>query len=394
MIDVIIGGSIAVGFIYSVANYKAKEVRKIDDVFRNINYRVGKMSPRLIETRKHDNYSEYIYEVPSGLIDDPKLRPILSKTLRKPVTVSFNGVLIVKIYNNGLPSVVNYDWNPTSDWTIPIGNTIVGTFVHDFDKVPHMTIAGATRQGKTVLLKLILAHLINSHPNNVEFYIIDLKGGLEFGRYGKLPQVKTVASDVQGAHTSLQTLLKRLKDDLSRYRQNGYTNVFEAKERRRIFIITDEGAELTPSTHHSKKEKAMYSFCQRALSEICRIGGALGYRNIFCTQYPTSDTLPRQVKQNSDARISFRLPTEVASRVAIDEGGAELLSNVGRAIYRTHERHEVQVNYVSDVDIVTRFKRYEVDSREEVTQYAGEVEEEDTTPRTDIIDIGGFDIRN
>lgn len=59
------------------------------------------------------------------------------------------------------------------------------------------------------------------------------------------------------------------------------------------------------------------------LSHIARIGGALGFRLIFCTQYPTGDTLPRQVKQNSDAKLGFRLPTQTASSVVIDEPGLE-----------------------------------------------------------------------
>src|SRR5699024_766475 len=87
--------------------------------------------------------------------------------------------------------------------------------------------------------------------------------------------------------------------------------------------------------------------------------------NIFCTQYPTADTLPRQVKQNSDARISFRLPTEVASRVAIDESGAEKLANPGRAIYRTVGRVEIQVPYVGDSEIVEKLYKHFAEIKED-----------------------------
>lgn len=380
MIDVIIGGSIAASIIYSVANYQPKEVRKINLVFKNIGYKVGKLAPRIIEIRKNDEYAEYVYEVPPGLIDDPKLADILTKTLRKPVSIKFKGVLILRVYNSELSTEIKYDWKPSKDWTLPIGYTLDGLLVHDFDKIPHMTIAGATRQGKSVMLKLILAHLINSHPESPEFYLLDLKGGIEFGKYSRLKQVKTVVDSAEGAESALQSLLKRLKSDMSRYVKNGYTNVFEANEQRRIFIITDEAAELADSR-----------ICRDALSEICRLGGALGYRNIFATQYPTGDTLPRQVKQNSDARISFRLPTEIASRVAIDEGGAEKLANPGRAIYRTHERHVIQVPYVRDSEILSKFKRY---MRKESEEVAEKDEAEDRSARADIIDISGFKIRD
>src|SRR5690625_3534715 len=102
MIDVILGGSIAAGLIYSVANYQTKVVRKINNVFRNVNYRVGKLSPRIRKVSREDDYTEYVFEVPPGLVDDPKLSEILPKTLRKPVTVIFNGVLIIRVYNSGL----------------------------------------------------------------------------------------------------------------------------------------------------------------------------------------------------------------------------------------------------------------------------------------------------
>src|SRR5690625_3880320 len=173
----------------------------------------------------------------------------------------------------------------------------------------------------------------------------------------------------------------RLRYDMSKYAKKGYSNAFEANQEGRRVIITDEAAGLADSAR-----------CLTALSEISRSGGALGYRNIFATQYPTADTLPRQVKQNTDARISFRLPTEVASRVALDESGAEELVGAGRAIYRTHERHIMQVPYVSDNEILKRLADH-IDEKEDDI-YANETQAEDKSSGTNIIDISGFDLRN
>src|SRR5690625_7206384 len=106
MIDVIIGGSIAASIIYSVANYQTKEVRKINLVFKNIGYKVGKLAPRIIEIRKNDEYAEYVYEVPPGLIDDPKLSDIITKDRKRPVTIKFKEVLILRVYNSELHSIV------------------------------------------------------------------------------------------------------------------------------------------------------------------------------------------------------------------------------------------------------------------------------------------------
>lgn len=102
-----------------------------------------------------------------------------------------------------------------------------------------------------------------------------------------------------------------------------YTNVVETSIKERSFIIVDEGAELCPDKSMKKEQQRLLGACQQMLSHIARIGGALGFRLIFCTQYPTGDTLPRQVKQNSDAKLGFRLPTQTASSVVIDEPGLE-----------------------------------------------------------------------
>lgn len=335
---------------------------KIKKAFRNLNYRVKDHEPSLIRTIQKEDYIEYIYNVPYGLIDDSKLQPVLQKTLDRPVHVYFDGKLHVKVYKRSIPKRIDYGWLQDSGWTLPIGVGLSGPVLHDFDKIPHMTIAGATRQGKTVLLKLILAHLISNHPEEVEIYIVDMKGGLEFGSYERMKQIKRVASTVDEAGELFESVLSEMRRRMKIFRENEHTNILDTSLKRRTFIIVDEGAELTPAAFHTKDEKRVYQYCQQALSEITRIAGALGYRNIFCTQYPTADTLPRQVKQNSDAKISFRLPTEVASRVAIDESGAELLNNVGRAIYRTHERQEIQVPYVSDEEIKQKLGRYMEDA--------------------------------
>jgi len=265
-----------------------------------------------------------------------------------------------------LPAKIDYDWPETEGWTLPIGTSLDGPVIHDFDKIPHMTIAGMTRQGKTVLLKLITAHLINNHPDDVEFYVIDLKGGLEFAQHN-YKQIRSIASNTLDAFNLLDSLSDEIERDMAFFKSKGYTNVLNTNIKKRKFIIVDEGAELVPHKYMDKDEKLDIDYCQYALSNIARVAGALGYRLIFATQYPTADTLPRQIKQNADAKISFRLPTEVASRVALDEQGAEALNNVGRAIYRTADKHVIQVPYVADSDIKRRFTDY-VSADEKTTE--------------------------
>src|SRR5690625_2659497 len=284
MIDVILGGAIASGLIYTVNNYQDYEPRNIVAVLRHINYLSGNLHPKLTERRRKDNAIEYVYRVPPGLIADPRIEEILTETLRKPVKVSFRGVLIIRVYNKDVSRRVEYDWEASNGWTMPIGQTLDGVLYHDFDKHPHMTVAGMTRHGKTALLKLIIAHLVNSQPVNSEIYLLDLKGGIEFGKYRNLSQVKSVADSVENAESTLRDVLSRLRYDMSKYAKNGYSNALEANQERRVFIITDEAHELADS-----------AYCINALWEVCRIGGLLGYRTIFYPRYPTADPLTRRV---------------------------------------------------------------------------------------------------
>ena len=363
--------------VYELISREPSDMSKIEKTFRNVKYGFGDKYPMRLYKRHYKNYSLYGFSVPYGLTDNTKLEILLSSALNKPVKTELDGHLKVKVYREDLPERMDYDFTKTKGWTVPIGHSLDRLELHDFDKIPHMTIAGMTRQGKTVLLKLIFAHLIDNHPDDVSFHIIDLKGGLEFNQYRNLTQVKSIASNVEEARDNLTDILDEIKAEMQRFKSENYTNVLDTPIKSRKFVIVDEGAELTPPSHCSREEKQTYQYCQQALSEIARIAGALGYRLIFATQYPTSDTLPRQIKQNADAKISFRLPTEVASRVAIDEQGAEELNTVGRAIYRTADKHVVQVPYISDQDI-----------KERLSEYVRAADEETPKRRTDFIEFG------
>lgn len=85
------------------------------------------------------------------------------------------------------------------------------------------------------------------------------------------------------------------------------------------------------------------------LGQIARIGGALGYRLIYATQYPTREAVPGQVKMNMVARLAFKMPESMGSRVILDETGAEELEAIpGRALYKIEKKREVQVPYIND----------------------------------------------
>ncbi|WP_317957687.1 FtsK/SpoIIIE domain-containing protein [Oceanobacillus kimchii] len=355
--ELLIGGCLSAFTLYAATKWNKSDKDKIKYTFRNLNYKTKDYEPRHFKTHRTNDYILYSYHVPYGLVDDDKLQ-VLEKVLNKPVKITFAKTkLHIKVYKHSLPINIAYNWIQSDGWTLPIGQSLDGPVMHDFDKIPHMTIAGMTRHGKTVLLKLILSHLIYCNPDDVEFYIIDLKGGLEFSQHN-YKQVKKVASSPLQAYDLLKDLAVDIELDMAHFKQKGYNNVLNTNIKRRKFIIVDEGAELVPHKYMDKEERKKLDYCQYALSNIARVSGALGYRLVFATQYPTADTLPRQIKQNADCKISFRVPTEVASRVAIDDQGAQDINIKGRAIYRTSDKQLIQVPYISDDEIKGRFKEY------------------------------------
>jgi S-DNA-T family DNA segregation ATPase FtsK/SpoIIIE len=324
---------------------------------------------------------------------------VFSDGLGKPVEIEFKKYLEISVFHKELPKMVRYDRleRKCEGWTVPLGLSLKGFIWHSFDHVPHMTVAGTTRFGKTVFLRMLMTYLIECYQDDVEFYIVDLKGGLEFGRYESIRMVRGVAANPLEAVELLQGIHEQMQKDYIHFRRNHYANIVDTPIKKRRFVIVDEAAQLAPERWMGSGEKKLLGECQWLLGEIARIGGALGIRLVFATQYPTADTLPRSIKQNADAKISFRLPSGYASNVAIDDYGAEELpSDVkGRALFKTHELREMQVPYLTHDEMWGRLEKYQKlmimkGEAEDVVEYR----EEAAPIRTDLVQFRKNEVRH
>lgn len=355
------------------------DLEKMETIFENVGYHTKDGKPSLIRKEDKPAYYEYVYNVPYGLVDAPKLQEPIEKTFNKLTHIYFDGKLHIRLYKEDLKKRYTYDTFPYKKrWNVPVGVSHEGLVYHDFDKIPHMTVAGTTRFGKSVFMKSMFTHLIEHHPDDVEIYCIDLKGGLEFGPYQHLKQVKGFAKFTHEAHELLRDIVDAGNKHLEEYEKKRITNIVNSKERRRTFVFVDEGGKLSPEGKYGDERK-MLSECQNNLEEIASVLGGIGYRLIYGTQYPTSDdSIPRVVKQMADAKIAFRCTTGTASKVAIDELGAEKLQYPGRMIYRTHERKIVHAPLITEDEMDERLRRYERDTKRE------EVDPTDTN----IVEIG------
>lgn len=272
---------------------------------------------------------------------------------QKEIELAYDGLLIVRVYDKPLSKEVLF--TPGEGWRVPVGVTrAMNEFkYHDFELVPHVVLGGATRYGKSNFINSTICSLLHSKPENVNLFLIDLKGGVELCDYENIKQTVSIAYEPEEALNTLQLAYNRMREIQSELRRKGKKNVQEGGINERYFIIVDEVGELNPAEAVTKEEKLLKQQCQTIMSQISRLGAGLGFRQILATQYPTGDIIPRQCKQNSDAKLSFRVQSATASRVVLDEIGAESLPQIkGRAIYQTADKREILQTPLITSDII------------------------------------------
>lgn len=393
---------------------------KIKKIADNCGLKTSDGSIQIYRKKKQKYYSEYIYKIPLGLsfqqfIDHKQtfidglnnknqsainlenlksinwkgdvlkqLKDIFNNRIHldKQLELEYDGMLKFRVYERGLEKLYRYDddlLEKLNDWQVPIGYTYRDLIKHNFEKMQMLVVAGMTRYGKTVFLKNLITTLIHNKPDDVQFTLIDLKGGLAFNRFANCKQVINVAKD---AHETIQSLEEIHTDMLNRQKEflkRGYEDITEAKHSKRHFIVIDEGAEITGFEDKKQRERCTY-----LIGEIARIGAGLGYRQVFCTQYATADVFPRTVKANTSAALCFKLKNGTQSAVVLDHGGAEELPAglYGRAIYQSDKEHIVQTPYIENEYIDNKIKIH-IQKKED--SHVGNKRKRDETPRANTI---------
>ena len=387
-------GGIAFHAFLKKQNLVSNESGKIQRIISlsGLNVKDGKetMTTQLIKKKQHDWGWEYKYRIPLGRSFDDYLnkqrilqdglnnrrtkitfndlkalnfdsgvvnslkelwKTKLSET--KEIELDFDGLLIIRVYNKPLEKEVAF--TAGKGWNVPVGVTrsLNELRYHDFEKIPHLVLGGATRYGKSNFINSMINSLLQSKPDHVKLFLIDLKGGVELCDYENIKQTVSIAYEPDEALDTLRKAYEQMRDMQRKVRTMGKKNVQEAGIKERYFIIVDEVGELNPAEAVTREERALKQECQTLMSQIARLGAGLGFRQILATQYPTGDVIPRQCKQNSDAKLSFRVQSATASRVVLDETGAELLPQIkGRAIYQTADKREILQTPLITSDII------------------------------------------
>lgn len=234
-----------------------------------------------------------------------------------------------------------------SDYELPIalGKTISNeTYIADLAKMPHLLMAGATGQGKSVGLNVILTSLLyKKHPSQVKFILVDPKkveltlfNKIERHYLAKLPNSEdAIITDTNKVVYTLNSLCIEMDDryellknamvrNIKEYNQKFIQRRLNPEEGHRylpyIVLVIDEFADLIMT---AGKE------VETPIARLAQLARAIGIHLIVATQRPSVNVITGIIKANFPARIAFRVTAKVDSRTILDAGGAEQLIGKG-----------------------------------------------------------------
>lgn len=209
-----------------------------------------------------------------------------------------------------------------------VGRTITGDVLEaDLAEMPHLLIAGATGQGKSVGLNTILMSLMTKRtPDEMQLVLVDPKQ-VEFSLYGKLQNsylAKPVITDASAALNMLTETRELMESRYTEISRAGVRNIKEynalGNHMKYLVVVIDEYGDLIMQSG-KEMEKLICMIAQKAR--------AVGIHIILSTQRPSVRIVTGDIKANFPVRIAFRTTTSTDSRVVLGKKGAETLTGMG-----------------------------------------------------------------
>jgi len=264
--------------------------------------------------------------------------------------------------------------NAEMELPIAFGKTISNeTFVVDLAKMPHMLMAGATGQGKSVGLNAVLTSLLyKKHPAEVKFVLVDPKkveltlfNKIERHYLAKLPDTEEaiitdtakVINTLNSLCIEMDTRYDLLKDAMVRNIKE-YNTKFKNRKLNPndghhylpyIVLVIDEFADLIMT---AGKE------VETPIARLAQLARAIGIHLIIATQRPSVNVITGIIKANFPARIAFRVTSKIDSRTILDNSGADQLIGRGDMLYtQGNELTRIQCAFVDTPEVadITEF---------------------------------------
>ena len=267
-------------------------------------------------------------------------------------------------------SVINASKFQNAEMELPIalGKTISNeTFVVDLAKMPHLLMAGATGQGKSVGLNAVLTSLIyKKHPAEVKFVLVDPKkvelniySKIERHYLAKLPDTEeSIITDNTKVINTLNSLCIEMDNRYELLKNAMCRNLKEYNKKFRerklnpndghsylpyIVLVVDEFADLIMT---AGKE------VETPIARLAQLARAIGIHLIIATQRPSVNVITGIIKANFPARIAFRVTSKIDSRTILDSGGADQLIGRGDMLYtQGNELTRIQCAFVDTPEV-------------------------------------------
>ena len=273
-------------------------------------------------------------------------------------------------------SVMSTEKFMKSDMALPVvlGKTISNDlFMFDLAKMPHILMAGATGQGKSVGLNVLLASLLyKKHPSQLKFVLVDPKkvelsifSKIENHFLAKLPDgEEAIITDTTKVIHTLNSLCIEMDTRYDLLKNAGCRNLKEYNkkfaERKLnpnkghnympyIVVVIDELADLMMT---AGKE------VETPIARLAQLARAIGIHLVIATQRPSVNVITGIIKANFPARVSFRVTSKIDSRTILDAGGADQLVGMGDLLFsQGSDLTRVQCAFIDtpEVDAIVDF---------------------------------------
>tara|TARA_A100001011_G_scaffold7041_1_gene8027 strand:+ start:33255 stop:35525 length:2271 start_codon:yes stop_codon:yes gene_type:complete len=263
-----------------------------------------------------------------------------------------------------------------SDMELPItlGKTISNeTFIVDLTKMPHLLMAGATGQGKSVGINAIITSILyKKHPAEVKFVLVDPKkielsifNKIERHYLAKLPEsddaiiiendkvINTLNSLCREMDKRYELLKDAMTRNIKEYNEKFISRKLNPENGHTflpyIVLVIDEFADLIMT---AGKE------VETPLARLAQLSRAVGIHLIIATQRPSVNVITGLIKANFPARIAFRVTSKIDSRTILDTGGAEQLIGRGDLLYsQSNDLTRIQCGFI-DTSEVEKLSEY------------------------------------
>ncbi|MFH2095479.1 MAG: DNA translocase FtsK [Bacteroidota bacterium] len=331
---------------------------KIVDTLQNYNIKIDKIKATIGPTVT-------LYEI----VPAPGVRISKIKNLEDDIALSLSALgirIIAPIPGKGTIGIEVPNQNPevvsmksilsskkfqesTFELPIVLGKTISNeVYCFDLTKMPHLLVAGATGQGKSVGLNAIITSLLyKKHPSQLKFVMVDPKkveltlySKIEKHYLAKLPsEDEAIITDIQKVVDTLNSLTKEMDSRYDLLKKAQLRNLKEYNDKfikRRlnpedghkfmpyIVVIVDEFADLIMT---AGKE------IEAPIARIAQLARAVGIHLIIATQRPSANIITGMIKANFPARIAFKVVSMIDSRTILDSSGANQLIGRGDMLF-------------------------------------------------------------